>query len=102
MSSLQGYVTATYDQIVEILGEPTYKIEQFYDNEDFDDIGEKVETEWEFYDDAGNLVYIYDWKCYDSGATSRSGKNYTWHIGGKNHDAVDAVEKFGFRKTDYT
>jgi hypothetical protein len=51
-TSLQGYINATYSQLLETLGEPTY-------NEPSGD--DKVQVEWvvEFND---NIFTIYDWK----------------------------------------
>ena len=88
MTSLQGYVVATYDEIVAALGEPDYKSpgpDTEYWSED------KVETEWEWVDEDYGKITIYDWKQYDGGRTSRSGMPYRWHIGGSNYHAVDVV-----------
>ena len=82
MASLQGYVKATYDEIVEALGEPTY---------DTPSGDGKVETEWRWEDSEYGVVTIYDWKEFDGGATSRSGMSYRWHIGGNSGYAVDVV-----------
>ena len=51
-TSLQGYINATYSQLLETLGKPTY------DEPSGDD---KVQVEWvvEF---KGNIFTIYDWK----------------------------------------
>ena len=51
-TSLQGYINATYSQLLETLGKPTY-------NESSGD--DKVQVEWvvEFND---NFFTIYDWK----------------------------------------
>ena len=51
-TSLQGYIVATYSQLLEALGEPTYN-EPSGDN--------KTQVEWvvEF---EGNIFTIYDWK----------------------------------------
>lgn len=73
MSSLRGYVTATYSEIVEVFGEPTFA------DTSFDD---KVNTEWEIYDEDAGKIRIYDWKDYDGGKLSRSDVPYIWHIGG--------------------
>lgn len=81
MTSLQGYVEASFDELVEAFGEPTYT-EPSGDG--------KVETEWEIMDD-DTVCTIYDWKEYDNGARSRSGLAYRWHIGGRNREAVDVV-----------
>jgi len=53
-TSYKGYVIATYSQLLEVLGEPTY-------NEQSDD--GKVQVEWvvEFED---NIFTVYDWKTY--------------------------------------
>lgn len=54
-SSFKGYIKATYNDLVRVLGEPTYS-EPSGDN--------KVQKEWvvEFY----NKVFtIYDWKTFD-------------------------------------
>ena len=81
MTSLQGYVKASFDELVEVFGQPTYA-EPSGDG--------KVETEWEMVE--GETVFtIYDWKEYDNGARSRSGLAYRWHIGGRSREAVDFV-----------
>jgi len=51
-TSLQGYINATYSQLLEVLGKPTY-------NKPSGD--DKVQVEWvvEFND---NFFTIYDWK----------------------------------------
>jgi hypothetical protein len=53
-SSFKGYIIATYSQLLEVLGEPTYS-EQSEDG--------KVQVEWvvEFED---NIFTVYDWKTY--------------------------------------
>ena len=86
MTSLQGYVKATYDELVEVFGEPTFQCSW-----DYQTGGDgKVETEWEFTED-DTPVTIYDWKEYDNGSRSRSGFAYRWHIGGRSREAVDIV-----------
>ena len=59
-TSLKGYVCATYDQLVDLLGRPTFP-EESGDG--------KVQVEWvvEFEDEFGdkNLFTIYDWKTYN-------------------------------------
>lgn len=82
MTSLQGYVSATYNEIVEVFGVPTY------DTPSGDD---KVNTEWEMYDEYAGPVRIYDWKDYDGGELSRSGQPYRWHIGGNSQRACDFI-----------
>ena len=91
MSSLQGYVEADYNTLVEVFGEPHYSDPS---------ADEKVNTEWELrfeVEDFGETetVYatIYDWKDYDGGMRSRSGEQYRWHIGGFNWRAQEAVQQ---------
>jgi hypothetical protein len=81
-SSLQGYIDITYDQLVEIFGEPISEGD-----------GYKVDAEWELMIDH-TLVTIYNYK---------DGKNYNgedgdavediieWHIGGHDESAWKAV-----------
>ena len=88
-TSLQGYIEATYDDLVKAFGEPTFDSTK-------GDEGDKVHTQWvlEFEDEEDNLVVatIYDWK-EDSAYNSRVGK-YKWHIGGNSYDAVEAVTDY--------
>ena len=84
-SSLMGHVTATFDSLVELFGEPNCPP------------GDKVWNSWDLcftvYDEDGEdfeSVYasIYDWKEMNPFA-STSGE-YRWHIGGfhgKEHPA---------------
>ena len=72
-TSLQGYMTAYYHQLVEVFGEPEYG-------------GDKTTVEWCLDFEDGTVATIYDWKEYET----PTGK-YRWHIGGKNYDAVSAV-----------
>ena len=80
MSSRQGIITATYEQLVRTFGEP-YKGHEHH----------KVDVEWE----AAPNVYIYNFK---------NGRNYLgdngtrveeitrWHIGGTSQEAVEIVK----------
>ena len=94
-TSLQGYIEATYDDLVKAFGKPTYDSTE-------DGESDKVHTQWalEFEDEEDNLVVatIYDWK-EDSAYNSRVGK-YRWHIGGNSYDAVEAVTDYAEVKTD--
>jgi len=85
LTSLQGYVKTTYDELVSIFGKPKYgpndggdkttcewAIDVFYVDEDGD---EKIET-----------VTIYDWKQYNTPFNE-----YRWHIGGFDSNAVAVV-----------
>ena len=69
-TSLKGYINATYSQLVETLGEPTYN-EPSGDN--------KVQVEWvvEF---EGNIFTIYDWKTYSREFTEN--ELTTFNVGG--------------------
>ena len=74
-TSLQGYITCSYNTLVEVFGEPM-------GNGD----GYKVQAEWA--GKSGNTVFtIYDWKedqeIYDV---------TDWHIGGHGHSAVEVVQ----------
>ena len=75
-SSLRGYVTTTYNNLVELFGEPNAYC------------GDKTWNSWDLcftvYDDDGIdfedvYVGIYDWK--ESGPDASRGE-YRWHIGG--------------------
>lgn len=61
-TSLAGYVSATYDKLVGVLGKPTF------DEPSGDG---KVQVEWvvEF---KGDVFTIYDWKTYDRDYTLNS------------------------------
>lgn len=73
-TSLKGYITTTYDQLLKVFGEPTSQG------------GDKTNVGWEleFYD--GTVATIYDWKTFDIPMSE-----YRWHIGGYNSRAVDLI-----------
>jgi hypothetical protein len=84
-TSLQGYVSTTYAQLVEQFGEPTFTN------------GDKVTAEWcldikvvrdgELDEDYDIITAtIYDWKEYETPMG-----RYRWHVGGDSYEAVDAV-----------
>lgn len=78
-TSLQGYMTASYDALVEAFGEPQYT-ETSGDG--------KVDVEWNLKitePDFGeeHEVTIYNWKDYDGGLTARTQQDYNWHVGGR-------------------
>ena len=85
-TSLQGYITADFEDLVKAFGPPAYDSTEH-------GVSDKVHTQWalEFEDEEGDLVIatIYDWK-EDSPYASRVGK-YNWHIGGNSYAAVEAV-----------
>lgn len=77
-SSLSGYVTSTYDELVAVFGEPT-----FTDS----DPHEKVQCEWVLR--IGDVVAtIYNWK---TGFVPLG--VYEWHIGGFDRGEVEAVQR---------
>ena len=75
-TSHKGYVTATYDELVERFGEPTFLN------------GDKTTVEWslqfQIKDIDGDTVY--DWK-----STSTPEGEYRWNIGGFDYMAEDVV-----------
>lgn len=76
-TSLMGYVTATYEELVNVFG-----------REHFGQSGDgKVNAEWclEFAD--GTIATIYDWK-----ESSIPLLEYKWHIGGNSKIAVALVK----------
>lgn len=83
---LQGYVNATYEQLVATFGPP---------NQDGDDY--KVAFEWVLETDDGQLITIYPWKntlLYGDGLPSPETMkriNTNWHIGGKSPNVVAAI-----------
>ena len=82
-SSLRGHIHATYDELVEVFGEPN-----ILNAEE----GDKVFNEWGVrFEDGDDDVYttIYDWKELDA-YDSHIG-NYRWHIGGKEYRSVELV-----------
>lgn len=87
-TSLKGYFEATYNELVEAFGEPTY-------NDMSGD--DKVSTEWVLVADVLNfgeedtaVATVYDWK---SGTFARDNPftPYRWHIGGHSMSAQDIV-----------
>ena len=72
-TSLQGYINATYDQLVERFGQP-------------EGGGDKTTVEWMLQFEDGTVATIYDWKVDETPTYM-----YNWHIGGKNKNAVTRV-----------
>ena len=71
---LQGYIETTYDELVNVFGQPT-ELE-----------GDKVTVEWILQFSDGTVATIYDWKL----SKTPTGY-YPWHIGGKSQRAVELV-----------
>ena len=77
-TSLQGYIEASYADLVKVFGHPQCT-ETSGDG--------KVDIEWELQiiDNEWDTVYpitIYNWKDYDGGYSAMSSESYKWHIGG--------------------
>ena len=85
-TSLQGYVNATYEELVAVFGEdigPSDKVFNEFRGE-ISVYDPEFEC-WNIY-----TVTLYDWK-EDSPYTARTG-TYRWHVGGYNADAPYLVE----------
>ena len=66
--SLKGYINASYYELVDILGEPTFKNEGGY----------KINFEW-VVSYKGRIYYVYDWKVYAN--ESLTDHNFKWNVG---------------------
>ncbi len=76
-SHLQGYVTTTYDRLIEVFGQPSG-----------DGDGYKVQVEWILKFEDGTIATIYDWKeDYKPQLVTE------WHIGGFTKRAADLVKE---------
>jgi hypothetical protein len=84
-TSLKGYVIAAYQDLLNVLGKPTFD-EPSGDN--------KVQAEWVVGFDE-KIYTIYDWKQYDSSPTDNPLTPIRWHVGGYENadDFIDALEK---------
>ena len=72
-TSLKGYVTATYAELVATFGEPEAG-------------GDKTTAEWALEFEDGTVATIYDWKTYETPLDT-----YAWHIGGRDYMAVERI-----------
>ena len=82
-SHLLGHIRTTYDNLVEMFGEPN--------GGSCDKVHNSWDIEFETYTKKGEvdeIVYcnLYDWKEVDDGMSKRG--EYEWHIGGINKEAV--------------
>lgn len=75
MTSLQGYVTAHYADLVKLFGEPLRG-------------GDKTTAEWILKFEDGTVATIYDWKEY----TTPMGR-YDWHVGGNKRIVAAMVQE---------
>ena len=89
-TSLKGYITANFNDLVQAFGYPVYMAER-------DGFSDKVWTEWrlEFENDEGESfrATIYDWK-EEGPFVSREANTYKWHIGGDNFESQFAVQDY--------
>lgn len=93
-TSLQGYLTATRRQLVEVFGEPLPT----------ESLDGKTTTEWiiRFKDKkVTTFATIYDWKRYELGAPTDD-EVYMWHIGGHSYHGLELVERAWDKATTVT
>ena len=81
LGGLQGYCTATFEQLQILLGRPD------------PEPGDKATVEWSFRCADGTTFHVYDWKT-----PSTPIGDYDWHIGGTSR-ALEAFERFTGLKT---
>jgi len=74
-------VRASVDELIKVIGEPTYESN---DGED------KVNIEWELEDDNGDVVTVYDWKEYRPLSYY---EQIEWHIGGMSKNITDNAKE---------
>jgi hypothetical protein len=89
-TSLQGYITASYADLVKVFGEPQ--------NTETSGHG-KIDIEWELevHDYEFNSISpltIYNWKDYDGGTTAKTQSDYRWHVGGERKIVASYVEEY--------
>jgi hypothetical protein len=77
LTSLQGYVRATYQELVDKLGEP------------HNVIIDKSNASWTLESSDGTVATIYDWKN-----STLPREEYDWHIGGFGRSALVLVAFF--------
>lgn len=72
-TSLQGYITISYDGLLALLGEP-HRTD-----------GDKTTVEWAYV--SNKVVFtVYDYKTYGTPKNM-----YEWHIGGRDERALEVV-----------
>lgn len=84
-TSLKGYVIAAYQDLLNVLGKPTF---------DEPSADGKVNVEWVVGFDE-KVYTIYDWKNYGSSPVDSPLETMRWHVGGYENadDFIDALEK---------
>lgn len=70
IGGFKGHVTAGYDELIQILGEPTFE----------GGPESRVNYEWAV-NYKGDIFYIYDWKVAPEWAKAQN--EYEWHVGGE-------------------
>ena len=73
-TSLVGYITTTYNKLVNLFGDPCT---------DYD----KSTAHWNIQAQDGTVVTIYDYKEYSTPTSM-----YRWHVGGHSEKALQLVE----------
>lgn len=86
-SFLQGYLEASYLELVEVFGQP---------NLGPNDMGlDKVTCEWVLEYEDNKYCTIYDWKL-----PLTPEYTYNWHVGGQDIDSLKAVVNFFHSRKD--
>jgi hypothetical protein len=81
-TSLQGYITTDYAKLKKAFGMPNSGDEY------------KIDAEWDIEFPDGLIATVYNWKdgkAYLGADGTPKTKITTWHIGGKNQQAVDRI-----------
>lgn len=76
---LQGYVIATYEELVKTFGEPNYGPNSID--------GDKTTCEWVLEYNESKYCTIYDWKLGETPFFK-----YEWHIGGTETECVEVLQ----------
>ena len=82
-TSLKGHLTASYAEIVSVLGQPTHPVE-------------KIDAHWSFEVNGEVVVTLYNWKngrVYNGPKAPPVEKLKSWNIGGHDSKAVKAVSE---------
>jgi len=85
-TSLQGYIRASYEQLLKAFGRP---------HEGMSD-GYKTDVEWAFEFADGTIATLYNWKngknyCGSEGLELND--IYDWNVGGHSDKAVEKIKK---------
>jgi len=87
---LQGNVGATYQELVEVFGEPTY----FKESDFFTDFDNKIDAQWAIKFEDGTVATIYNYKNglnYLGAEGKRLSQIMMWNVGGYSERAVTLV-----------